>query len=109
MCVNSIAVCIDSGVLLEMCVHAKLLQLCLTLCNAMDCSLPGSSVYRILQGRILAWFAMPSSRRSSRPRDGTPVFYVSCIGRWILYHFGFQMVGWLCDSILPAGALRSGV
>ena len=26
---------------------------------------------------------MPSSRGSSQPRDGT---YVSCIGRWILYH-----------------------
>ena len=61
MCVNSIAVFIDSGVLLEVCVHAKALQLCLTLCNPMDYSLPGSSVYRIIQGRILAWIAMPSS------------------------------------------------
>ena len=30
------------------CVHAKLLQLCLTLCNPMDCSPPGSSVHGIL-------------------------------------------------------------
>ena len=29
---------------------------------------------------------MPSSRRSSRPRDGTQVSYVSCIGRQVLYH-----------------------
>ena len=42
-------------------VHAKLLQLCLTLCDPMDCSLPGSSVHGILQARILEWVAMPSS------------------------------------------------
>ena len=34
-------------------------QLCLTLCDAMDCSLPGSSVLGILQARILEWVAMP--------------------------------------------------
>ena len=33
------------------CMHAHLLQSCLTLCNAMDCSLPGSSVHGILQGK----------------------------------------------------------
>ena len=42
-------------------VGAKLLQSCLTLCGHMDCSLPGSSVYRILQARTLEWVAMPSS------------------------------------------------
>ena len=39
------------------CMHAKSLQLCLTLCNTMHCSLPGSSVHRILQARILEWVA----------------------------------------------------
>ena len=43
------------------CMHAKSLQSCLTLCNPIDCSPPGSSVHRILQGRILEWVAMPSS------------------------------------------------
>ena len=38
-----------------MCVHAESLQLCLTLCNAMDCSPPGSSVHGILQAKILEW------------------------------------------------------
>ena len=38
---------------------AKLLQLCLTLCDHMDCSPPGSSVHGILQERILEWIAMP--------------------------------------------------
>ena len=41
--------------------RAKLFQLCLTLCDSMNCSPPGSSVYRILQARILEWVAMPSS------------------------------------------------
>ena len=33
--------------------------------DAMDCSLPGSSVHRILQARILEWVAVPFSRGSS--------------------------------------------
>ena len=48
--------------LLPLCAYVKLLQLCLTLCNPMDCSPPGSSVHGILQTRILEWVAMPSSR-----------------------------------------------
>ena len=40
-------------------------QSCLTLCNPMDCSLPGSSVHGILQARILEWVAIPFSRGSS--------------------------------------------
>ena len=65
------------------CVHAKLLQLCPTLCDAMDCSLPGLSVPGILQTRLLEWVAIHSSRGSSQPRDGTCVSYVSCFGRWV--------------------------
>ena len=50
---------------------AKLLQLCPTLCDPMDCIAhqPDSSVYGILQARVLEWVAMPSSRGSSQPRD----------------------------------------
>ena len=48
---------------------AKLLQLCPTLCNPMDCSLLDSSVHGILQARILEWVAVPFSRGSSQPRD----------------------------------------
>ena len=47
-----------------------------TLCDAMDYSLPGSSVRGIFQARILEWVAMSSSRGSSQPRDGT---FISCI------------------------------
>ena len=34
-------------------------QLCLTLCDPVDCSLPGSSVHGVFQARILEWFAIP--------------------------------------------------
>ena len=46
------------------CPCAELLQSCLTL-YPMDCSLPVSSVYGILQARILEWVAMPFSRELS--------------------------------------------
>ena len=42
---------------------------CLTLCDPMGCSLPGSSVHRILETRILEWVASSSSRGFSQPRD----------------------------------------
>ena len=51
-------------------------QLCPTVCDPMDYSLPGSSVYGILQARILEWIAILFSRGSSWPRDWTQV---SCI------------------------------
>ena len=57
-------------------------QLCLSLCDPMNCSLPGSSVHGILQARILEWVAISFTRWSSQPRDWT---WVSCLGRWILY------------------------
>ena len=44
--------------LLSLCVHAKSLQACLTLCIPMDCSPPGFSIHGILQARILEWVAM---------------------------------------------------
>ena len=59
-------------------------QSCLTLCNHMGCSPPGSSVCGLSQTRILEWVAITLSRGSSWPRDQT---CISCIGRWILYHW----------------------
>ena len=67
-------------------VRAKSLQSYPTLCDPMDGSPPGSSVHGIFQARILGWVAAHSPRGSSWPRDGTRVSYVSCIGRWVLYH-----------------------
>ena len=46
-------------------VCAKSLQSYLTLCDPMDCSLPGSSAHGILQARILEWVATSPSRGSS--------------------------------------------
>ena len=46
-------------------------QSCLTLCDPMDCSPPGSSIHGIFQARILEWAAISFSRGSSRPRDQT--------------------------------------
>ena len=40
------------------CVYVLVTQLCLTLCDPMDCSPPGSFVHGILQARILEWVAI---------------------------------------------------
>ena len=45
--------------------HVKSLQSCPTLCNPIDCSLPGSSVHGILQARILEWVAISCSKSES--------------------------------------------
>ena len=55
------------------CMCAKLIQSCLSLWDAIDCSPPGSSAHGILQARILKWVAMPSFRGSSKPRDQTGI------------------------------------
>ena len=57
-------------------------QLCLTLCDPMDCSPQVSSVHGILQARMLEWIAFSFSRGSSRPKDQTWVFCVSFTGHW---------------------------
>ena len=50
-----------------------------TLCNPIDCSLPGSPCHGIFQARILEWVAISSSKGSSWYRDWTCVSGVSCI------------------------------
>ena len=59
-------------------------QSCLTLCDPLAYSPPGSSVHGILQARILEWVAISFTRGSAWPRDGT---HISCTGRWILNHW----------------------
>ena len=56
-------------------------QLCPSLCDPTDYSLPGSSIRGIFQARILEWVAISFSRGSSQPRDWTPV---SCIAGRLL-------------------------
>ena len=80
------------------------LQLCLTLCNAMDCSPPGSSLHGILQASILEWVAISSSRGSSQPRDQTPVSCISCIESGF-----FTSEPPLLNSISPTLANISGI
>ena len=46
-------------------------QSCLTLCDLLDCSPPGSSVCGILQAGVLEWVAMPLSRGCSQPTNQT--------------------------------------
>ena len=52
-------------------------QLCLTLCNPMDCSPPGSSVHGILQARILKVRSHSLLQASSWPRDQTWVSHIA--------------------------------
>ena len=56
-------------------------QSCPTLCDPMDCSLPGFSIHGIFQARILEWVAISFSRGSSQPRDR---ILVSCIAGRVL-------------------------
>ena len=51
-----------------MCVHAKSPQLCPTLCNPMDCSLPGSSVHETLQAKY--WSGLPCPPPGDLPDPG---------------------------------------
>ena len=48
-----------------------------TLCDPMDCSVPGSSVNGIFQARVLEWVAISISRGSSQPRDWTQVSHIA--------------------------------
>ena len=51
--------------------EGEVAQSCPTLCDTMDCSLPGFAVRGILQARILEWVTISFSRGSSQPRDQT--------------------------------------
>ena len=60
--------------------ESEVAQSCPTLCDPMDCTLPGSSIHGIFQARILEWIAISFPRRSSQPRGWTQA---SCIvGRY---------------------------
>ena len=60
-------------------IGTEVAQSCPTLCDPMDCSLPGCSVHGIFQARVLEWVAISFSRRSSQPRDRTRVSHI--VGR----------------------------
>ena len=60
-------------------------QPCLTTCNPMNCSSPGSSAHGIIPARILEWADISSSRGSFWPRDQASISCIFCLGGWILY------------------------
>ena len=64
-------------------------QSCPTLCDPMDCILPGSSVHGIFQARVLGWVAISFSRGSARPRDCTQVSLIvgRCFTVWATRNF----------------------
>ena len=64
--------------------QSEVSQLCPTLCDPMDCSLPCSSIHGIFQARVLEWVAISFSRGSSLPRDWTLVFHTvgKCFTFW---------------------------
>ena len=66
------------------CMHVQSLSGIQLFCDPMDCSLPVSSVHGISQAKTVEWVAIFYYRGSSQPRDQT---CISCIGRWILYHW----------------------
>ena len=80
-------------------------QSCPTLCDPMDCRLPGSSVHGIFQERILEWVAISYSRGSSQPRNWTRI---STIGRWILYQYATWDSLWKQNQdTIPSGLALS--
>ena len=86
----TIKIVFHHGKLVVAAAAAKSLQSCPTLCNPMDCSLPGSSVHVIFQARTLEWGASAFSRENSMKipwlrtlysilkANGTPIQY-SCL------------------------------
>ena len=84
-----------SYIIVVLCKHARSLQLCLTLCDTVDYSPPGSSVHRISQARILEWVAISFSRGSSQPRDRTSTSCSSCIaGRFFTTEPPGKLLSW---------------
>ena len=91
------ALCVCVCVCVCVCTHL-VAQSCKTLCDPMECSPSGCSVYGIFQARILEWVAIASSRGSSWPRDWTQnISCVSCIGS--LYNCATWEASWAWVSL----------
>ena len=66
-----------SSFMLKVKSESEVAQSCRTLCDPMDCSLPGSSVHGIFQARVLEWGAIAFSRGSFLPSDRTRVPHIA--------------------------------
>ena len=84
---------------------AKSLQSCLTLCDPMYCSLPGSSIHGVLQARILEGVAIYFSKGSFQPRDQT---FVSCGSCFAGRFFTDEPPGNPEDSHITQSVIRIG-
>ena len=97
---------------------SEVAQSCPTLCNPVNCSLPGSSVHGIFQARVLEWVAISFSRGSSRPRDWTQVslivgrrftFWAVPTAKYLVHaHWGtgsYYYILQFCVSSLPISTL----
>ena len=82
---------------------SEVAQSCPTLCNPMDCSLPGSSVHGIFQARVLEWVAIAFSRGSSWPRDWTRVSGI--VGRRLTL---WATRDWANSTVSKANVISSG-
>ena len=72
---------------------SEIAQACPTVCDPLDCSLPGSSVLGIFKARILEWVCISFSRRSSRPRGWT----------WVSHIVGRCFTVWATREVNEAG------
>ena len=79
----------------SVCVLCLVAQSCLTPCDPVDCSLPGSSVHGIFQARIMVCVAISSSRGSSWPRDQNWVSCVSCIAGRFFTHWAIRLTQYI--------------
>ena len=85
------------------CMHAKSLWSYPTLCNPMDCSLPGSSVHGTLQARILGWVCHALLQFIFLTQGLNP-HLLHLLHWWVLYQWVlYQLVG----SLAPPGKVKS--
>ena len=89
LCSGDTLLCADGLSIVPIYYISEVAQSCPTLCDPMDCCLPGFSVHGIFQARVLEWVAISFSRGSSWPRDrtcrqtlyplshqGSPMYYI---------------------------------
>ena len=75
--------------------ESEVTQSCLTLCDPMNCRLPGFSIHGIFQARVLKWVAISFSRVCSWPRDQIRVSHIA----------GRHLTVWATREALFIGAL----
>ena len=83
--------------------ESEVAQLCPTLCDPMDCSLPGSSIHGIFQARVLEWIAISSPGDLPDPgiEPRSPVLQTDALPLYCLSHQGSYCVNWvqLCGTL----------